>query len=607
MGPADQVSGHGPAPAGTGTGQAPGGTASDRFSDIERRLSAVERRLGALETESGLSTAKTEGDLELSHGGALGDEPIARAATHLGRILLIFGGAYLLRAITDYGFLPTVAGIPVGVVYALVWLYLGYRAAPRPGARLGAALYAGVSVLLVLPILVEAVSRFGLLSGAQSAVALVIFAVLALTVAVRRNLRSLAWLATAGIIGTSLVLLRLSGAAVTFCMLLLALGPVTLWLAYARHWRGLQWLGALGAGGGAILLAVLSRHEQWDVGVATAYYLAGGLWLVYFLSFVLRIRRFGGQPGLFEYLQAIAMSVVMGGVAWVAAGTDPGYLGKTGAASLIVSVGAYGLALSPGTLSARGSSYYFYSSLALMLAIVGAAFLLSPGVAAVLWALLAVGLAWLSGREDSVALSLHATILVVAAAAGSGALAAGAHAFAGATTGWPGLTWPQLAAAVAAVACLFLKVAQRSERWGVAAGLPQLVVLILSIWVVGGLMIVTGAPPLAGVPGPDADVGMLATLRTAVLAGAAVVLALSSRHHRWPEARWLAYPVIAVVGLKLIAEDFPNGRPLTLFMALGLVGVALILVSRLLARAQPAAEAQLSPVSPSGPKPSIRR
>jgi len=63
-----------------------------------------------------------------------------------------------------------------------------------------------------------------------------------------------------------------------------------------------------------------------------------------------------------------------------------------------------------------------------------------------------------------------------------------------------------------------------------------------------------------------------------------VTLALSSRHERWPEARWLAYPVLAIVGIKLIFEDFRYGRPLTMFIALALVGGALILVAKLLRR-----------------------
>jgi hypothetical protein len=68
------------------------------------------------------------------------------------------------------------------------------------------------------------------------------------------------------------------------------------------------------------------------------------------------------------------------------------------------------------------------------------------------------------------------------------------------------------------------------------------------------------------------------------LSAASVTLALSSRFKRWPEARWLVYPVLLLVGVKLLLEDFPNGQPASLFVALALVGSALLLVAKLLSR-----------------------
>ena len=92
------------------------------------------------------------------------------------------------------------------------------------------------------------------------------------------------------------------------------------------------------------------------------------------------------------------------------------------------------------------------------------------------------------------------------------------------------------------------------------------------------------APLLADAGGQDTSIAALAALRTAVLAASSVTLALSSRYQRWPEARWLVYPVLILVGFKLFLEDFPNGQPVTLFIAFALVGSALILVAKLLRR-----------------------
>jgi len=140
------------------------------------------------------------------------------------------------------------------------------------------------------------------------------------------------------------------------------------------------------------------------------------------------------------------------------------------------------------------------------------------------------------------------------------------------------------------VACLFIPVAQQSERWGKLAGLPQLIVLALSVWEVGGLMVVFLAPLLAGAASEAPNLSLLASVRTAVLSVAAVTLAISSRHWRWPEARWLAYPLLILVAIKLFAEDFPHGQPATLFVSLAFVGSALLLVAKVIKRAEPVAE-----------------
>jgi hypothetical protein len=40
----------------------------------------------------------------------------------LGRVLMAIAGAYVLRALTDFGVMPRIAGIAAGILYALAWL-----------------------------------------------------------------------------------------------------------------------------------------------------------------------------------------------------------------------------------------------------------------------------------------------------------------------------------------------------------------------------------------------------------------------------------------------------------------------------------------------------
>jgi hypothetical protein len=70
-------------------------------------------------------------------------------------------------------------------------------------------------------------------------------------------------------------------------------------------------------------------------------------------------------------------------------------------------------------------------------------------------------------------------------------------------------------------------------------------------------------------------------LRTGVLAVAALLVAWASRQARFREWAWLVYPLLVVIGLKMVAQDFKFSRPATLFIALALYGAALIVAPRL--------------------------
>jgi len=264
-------------------------------------------------------------------------------------------------------------------------------------------------------------------------------------------------------------------------------------------------------------------------------------------------------------------------------------LAGIGALSLVLAVCAYALALTRRSRELRGPNFFYYTSLGLVFVIAGTALVLPGPAAATVWSLLALLAAWQSGRRGWVSLSLQCTLLLLAAGVHSGILATGLQALAGdAGPGWPVLQGNHVVVAIATVACLFIPVAQQSERWGKLAGLPQLTVLALSVWEVGGLIVVFLAPLLAGAASGEPNLSVLASVRTAVLSVAAVTLALSSRHWRWPEARWLAYPLLILVAIKLFAEDFPHGQAATLFVSLAFVGSALLLVAKVIKRERPA-------------------
>ncbi len=185
------------------------------------------------------------------------------------------------------------------------------------------------------------------------------------------------------------------------------------------------------------------------------------------------------------------------------------------------------------TRELRYPNFFYYSTFGLVFLLVGTGILAPLDASSVIWALLAIVMAYFSYRVGWVSLSLQCTILLVAASVASGLLMTGLVAFTGdPADGWAVVTPAQGVVAAATVACLFIPVAQHSERWGTLSGLPQLIVLGLSVWSVGALFIAISGPPVAGIGGTEPSLAALAAalaaVRTAVLAAAAVTLARGS-------------------------------------------------------------------------------
>ena len=553
-----------------------------QLADVEKRLAAVEQRLSALEGSTPAMPVPVD---DTEEAPSLGEGFLSSVTTHIGRVLLIFGGAYLLRAITDFQFLPVAIGLLLGAGYAVFWLVMAARQGAIDNRRADAAFYGGTSTLLAMPLLVEASTRFGLLTGTQAILALLIYLAAALFVSDRRNLRSLGWLTVGGGIVTAFALVITKQVIVEAAVLLLLLGLASYWVVQRREWLGLQWLGAAGAGAAILLATGLSRSEQWSISGSTGLWLAALLMLLYLLSFVARSVFAKRHVGGFEVVQTIVVAFIAIASTVVASRSGEVDLGNMGLLIVILGMAGYALALSPQNREVRGPDFFFYSTFGLVFVLAGSLLLLAPLTAAFVWSVLAVVMAVFSGRLGWVTLSLQCTALLLAAGIASGILTVGIQALSGDAVGeWPALTAEKIVIALATVACLFIPVAQHSERWGVKAGMPQLLVLALSVWEVGGLIVLFLAPIIAAAGTESADAAIVAAIRTAVLSVAAVTLALSSRFRRWPEARWLVYPVLILVGIKLFAEDFPNGAPATLFVSLAFIGSALILVARLLRR-----------------------
>ncbi len=555
----------------------------ERLGELERAVRALERRVAAIEASSPrgaevtgpdvLDPTSLSADADLDHRRAPAYDAAA-LLTLVGRTLVVLGGAYLLRALTEAGVWPAAVGILLAFLYAAVWLGAAARQHSWQRHPLSATLHGATGVMIALPLLWEAVTRFHLVGAVAASAVLTAIAAAALAVAVRTHLQSLAWVAVAGALPTSLALTAATGEVLPFACANIVLGVITLWIGYTIDWVWLRWPVALLADIAVVELAagVAARNTTSSPAqiVAAQSLLLGG----YLASVAIRTLVRGREVNVFEVLQSsVALAVGFGGAVYVARATG------TGGALLVAigvacGIGCYGVAFAfVARRQGVRRNFYFYTSIALVLVLVASA--LGVRNAPLWWAGLAVCAAWLSTRGHRLTLTVHAATYFIAAAAASGLVAAAGRALVGHTGAQSAWSLDLLGVFVAGCICWMMP-PERTDAVAARYGrLPRTAIAIVLAF--------AAAAWLAALVVTDAmDPGTVATVRTTTLAVTALALAWLGRNTRFREAAWLVYPTLAAGAVKLLAEDIPQSTAATLFVALAIYGGALIAAPRLM-------------------------
>ena len=529
---------------------------------------------------------------EAATAGVAQDVAAAAALAPLaGRTLLVLAGAFVLRALTDAGVLPAAAGVALGFAYAAAVLALCARAT-RP---VDATFHGATAVLVGFPLLLEATTRFQLLGPWASGALLAALGAAVLAVAARRGLPWVGWAGAAAALATALGLMVATGRLAPAALALTAVGALAFWIGEPAGGRGLRWPLAAGADFAVLALAARSVAPTALEGPGLAQGVAGVLLVAWLGSFTVRTLALGRGVAGFEVLQSGgALLAGLGGAALAAARAGEG-TAILGAASLVASAAAYAVAFLPARRGAAGpAAATYHAAVALAFALAGAWLAIVEPWRGLVLALLAVAAAALGVDARRRTLLRHAAVLALAAAGAAGLLrGAEAALFSSGAVAWP----PPAATALAALACLVAAAALAARDAGRATMLaraPQAALDAAAAASAAGVVAGWVAAAL-GPPGPEADLGVLATGRTAVLAGGAALAAALGRREAAREAGWLAWPLLGVLGLKLVLQDFPRGRPATLILSLAFTGAALILVPRLRARRPAAAPAAAAP------------
>ncbi len=231
----------------------------------------------------------------------------------------------------------------------------------------------------------------------------------------------------------------------------------------------------------------------------------------------------------------------------------------------------------------RGRNFYFYTTFAGVLTLVGCAMIFRHAGLALLWCTLAIVALWLGGRFDRIILKFHGVVYLTAAAAVVGLIASAYDCLlASPTDTWRTVSATGFVVAAVTAAGYGILVATRREDSKWSELLPEAMVGGLATWAFAGIAAGWLAGVLAGAPGYGSDIAFMATSRTAVVSVFAVALAWTARKWSLRELRWLVYPLLVGGGIRLLLEDIRYGRPVTLFFTLALYGSALILTPRLI-------------------------
>jgi hypothetical protein len=571
----------------------------DRLETLERNVATLaeavarlEQRLAALEAGAEPVVRRPEARPRAAVSTPSEEPPTpgaaataTRALSLVGRSLLVLAGAFLLRAVTDAGTLPTPVGIGLGLVYAVGWLAAA-RAAARGGRSRSATFHGVCSAVIGYPLIWEATTTFKVLSPEGAVLAVAGVTGVGLVIGWGCRLRSVAWVFTIAAVATTVVLMTVSPITGFASGFLVVLGLASFWIARSREWFLLPWLPALAANLFVMRTVATAASPSATVAVSVGVPVTVAGLLVFSLvvgyigtvAFQVLSRR---RPiDAFDAVQtALVLAVGVAGVARLASGASGAMLG---AAAALAGAACYAAAFTVVERdSGRGRNFVYVSTLAVVLVLTGTSYLGGELMVTGLWAVLGLVSAILGSRLDHVTLRVHGALFATAAAIHGGLVVFSVEALTGPATG----SWRHpsasvhivLAAATASMAVIASSRGRSGLRWWARLPLVALVV-ISAAGVCAEVVGLLASPPLFDI----GSVAGLAMARTGVVSIGVLVLAALATQLEMPELRWVVYPMLCALGVKILLQDLPAGRPLSIAVAFLFYGAALIMSPRFL-------------------------
>ena len=424
--------------------------------------------------------------------------------------------------------------------------------------------------------------RFHTLSPAASAVALSLFVMLGQMVAWRRDHAAIAGITALAGSATAMALIMATFDPMPFTIALVLTAAIVEYGAWRGRALASRWIVALAADLCAFLLVYLVTRPQGlpegyaPIPMPTLAVLLIGLSVIYLSSTAARTA-FRGLPILwFELFQVPAIRRARRGRRATdiarrrrrCAGGRNGVPDTFGGVlwSRVPRFREFAVAELPGLRHLRTAARLDRGSFAVPRLPLTA-----------LWSTLAVAAVHLGSRQRGNTLVMHGAVYLLAAAADSGLLQYTAQALTG-TNRALHLTGGALLCSIAAALCYGLTLRFRKRKAGswTDRAAPAFLAAVLC-WSIAGLS--AGALARFSFDAPFAS-----TIHTALISAFAILLAWVGRRWNLGEMVWLLFPWMLFGAVKLVAEDFQQGRPATLFLSLFVYGGTLIALPRLLRR-----------------------
>lgn len=498
----------------------------------------------------------------------------------LGRAVLGLAGAYLLRALAETSAVPRLTVIAAAIAYAFAWLIFSIWDMHK--SALAGTTYAVTASLILAPLLWESTVRFDALAAPVTAGILILFVLLSVVLPLARsafaapNPHAVATVSTWSALLASLVLMIQTGDLLPFELAILAIAALTEAAACFGHSRNTRAPAAIAADIAIwALLFVMTRpggvpEHYRPIGVAASVSLCAALLAIYAASTVWQTVVRPRAIAIAETIQTVAVFVLAAGGALVL--TQNRAAAAVGTLAALGGAACYFAAFTRFAETLR-RNHHVYAAWGAALGMLACVLILAPIEALVIWSAAAV-LALLAGaRIHSLTLIVHGNVYLAAAAIISGLGWRVANAFTGATLDHAELPlWIiAISAGCCYGACLFA-----ASGIGLRASILPALLLAASV---GSLLVLI----LGSAIGKDSP-SIVATSRTLVTCGLALVLAFAGSHRKRRELIWLSYAAIGLGTIKLITEDFRRSHPAALAVSLVFYGVLLILVPKLSAK-----------------------